>query len=77
MRLSAEFHYRAFRPHLSEAFRTLMVRPSNWKKYRHIEGRKPNLAAAYQDEIEQLEARALRCAHGLFDLNRLTVTRQR
>lgn len=58
-RLINEFHYRAFRPHLSESFRLMMVRPSNSCDYRFLEGRKPNLALAYQAEIEHLEAEAL------------------
>jgi hypothetical protein len=54
-RLSKEFHYRALRPHLSEDFRLAMVPPSNSKKYRVAARRRPNLAMAYQAEIEQLE----------------------
>ena len=58
-RLIGEFHYRAFRPHLAESFRLLMVRPSNSDKYRFLQSRSPNLALAYQAEIEQLETVAL------------------
>ena len=54
-RLVREFHYRAFRQHLSEHFRLLMVRPSNSHRYLCLEGRKPSLAGAYQAEIERLE----------------------
>jgi hypothetical protein len=59
-RLTREFHYRAFRAHLSESFRLMMVRPSNSDKYRFFETRKTNLAVAYQAEIERLETDALR-----------------
>ena len=58
-RLACEFHYRALRRHLSDRFRLLMVRPSNFSKYRYSEGRKPTLALAYQAEIERLEAKVL------------------
>jgi hypothetical protein len=58
-RLVGEFHYRAFRPHLAESFRLLMVRPSNSDKYRFLQSRRPNLALAYQTEIERLETEAL------------------
>jgi hypothetical protein len=54
-RLAKEFHYRALRPHLNESFRLLMVPPSNSKKYCYAGKRKPSLAMAYQEEIEQLE----------------------
>ena len=54
-RLMSEFHYRALRPHLSKNFRLLMVPPSNSHKYRLAAGRKPNLALAYQVEIDRLE----------------------
>lgn len=58
-RLIGEFHYRAFRSHLAESFRLLMVRPSNSDRYRYLESRKPSLALAYQAEIERLETDAL------------------
>ena len=63
-RLAGEFHYRALKPHLSDDFRLLMVRPSNWHKHRFATGRKPNLPMAYQAEIERLEADLLAaCQH--------------
>lgn len=58
-RLMGEFHYRAFRTHLSENFRLMMVRHSNCETYRLPQSRKPNLALAYQAEIERLETDAL------------------
>jgi len=58
-RLINEFHYLAFRPHLSKRFRLSMVRPSNSHKYRALESREPSLAVAYQAEIERLETDAL------------------
>lgn len=58
-RLVTEFHYRALRPHLSENFRMMMVRPSHSDKYRFSAGRKPSLALAYQNEIDRLEAALL------------------
>ena len=58
-RLAGEFHYRALRPHLSESFRMMMVRPSNSDKYRFSASRRPSLAIAYQNEIDRLEAALL------------------
>jgi len=58
-RLACEFHYRALRPHLSESFRMMMVRPSNSDRYRFSVSRKPSLAIAYQNEIDRLEAALL------------------
>jgi hypothetical protein len=55
MRLAAEPHYRALRPHLSESFRILMVRPSNWSGYRLSPSRGSALAVAYQNEIQRIE----------------------
>lgn len=60
-RLVKEFHYRALRLHLSDQFRLLMVPQSNSAKYRFSAERRPNLASAYQAEIERLEATALDC----------------
>ena len=54
-RLRTESHYRALRPHLSTGFRVLMTPPSNWNGYRFSASRKPNLIAAYQNEIDRLE----------------------
>jgi len=76
-RLAVEFHYCAFRPHLSEGFRLQMVRQSNWDKSQFFAGRNPNLAAAYQDEIELLEAKWLSGARMLVDRNPLTIARKR
>jgi hypothetical protein len=75
-RLSVEFHYRAFRPHLSESFRVLMVRPSSSDNRRFAAGRKSNLATAYQNEIERLEGDALGYAQR-FDVRPLMVGRRR
>ena len=58
-RLAGEFHYRALRLHLSESFRLMMVRPSHSDTYRFSASRKPSLAAAYQNEIDRLEAALL------------------
>jgi len=68
-RLAKEFHYRALRPHLSEAFRLSMVPPSNFRKFCHGGRRRPSLAMAYQAEIEKLEATYLAaCQHRLVDV---------
>jgi len=55
-RLVREFHYRALRPHLSDSFRLLMVRPSHSDKYSFSAPRGTSLAVAYKDEIDRLEA---------------------
>jgi len=65
-RLTSEFHYRALRPHLSKNFRLLMVPPSNSHNYRVAGGRNPNLALAYQAEIDRLEQEHL-VQHKLVD----------
>lgn len=62
-RLAKEFHYRALRRHLSDEFRLLMVPQSNSPKYRLSAERGPNLASAYQAEIERLDAMALDRTH--------------
>jgi hypothetical protein len=68
-RLAREFHYRALRPHLSEDFRLLMVPLSNSSRYCSSARRKPGLAIAYQNEIEQLETTHLAaCQHKLVDV---------
>jgi hypothetical protein len=54
-RLAIEFHYRALRPHLSDSFRLLMVRPSHLDKNAFPTRRGTSLAAAYQNEIDRLE----------------------
>lgn len=66
-RLASEFHYRALRPHLSTDFRLLMVPPSNSHKYRVAAGRRPNLALAYEAEIDRLEEEYL-SRHDLVDV---------
>jgi len=66
-RLASEFHYRALRPHFSKHFRLLMVPPSNSQKYGALAGRKPNLALAYQAEIDRLEEEHL-ARHKLVDV---------
>jgi hypothetical protein len=55
-RLVREFHYRALRPHLSDSFLLLMVRPSHSDKYAFSAPRGTSLAVAYKDEIDRLEA---------------------
>lgn len=66
-RLTSEFHYRALRPHLSKNFRLLMVPPSNSPRYKIAGGRKPNLALAYEAEIDRLEEEHL-IRHKLVDV---------
>ena len=66
-RLVREFHYRALKPHLSDSFRLLMVPPSNSHRYQFAARRKPNLALAYEKEVDRLEA-SLLPQHKLVDV---------
>ena len=76
-RLAKEFHYRALRLHLSDEFRLLMVPRSNSATYCFSADRKPNLAAAYQNEIERLETEAFGSVHPLQELSSAKLTRMR
>jgi len=75
-RLVREFHYRALKPHLSDRFRLLMVPPSHSAKYRFATRRKPNLALAYQEEVDRLET-ALLPQHKLVDVVQGSCVRMR